>query len=83
MPKLPDLREIAEVTIDDYEYDFLKAENILKAMDFLRGEAKKTRIPEIVTMIDATFKLLVTSYYCILRHEMMGLPEADDSPPPH
>ena len=42
-------------------------------MDFLRGEAVKTRIDEIVTMIDATYNLLITTYYCILRYEMTKL----------
>jgi hypothetical protein len=42
-------------------------------MDFLRGEAENTRIEEIVTMIDATFRILVTTYYCILRYEMTKL----------
>ena len=47
-------------------------------MDFLRQEAVKTRIPEIVTMVDASFRLLLTSYYCILRYEMTKLSGTDD-----
>ena len=48
-------------------------------MDFLRGEAVKTRIDEIVTMIDAAYRILVTTYYCILRYEMSKLPGLDES----
>ena len=43
-------------------------------MDFLRGEARETHIEEIVTMIDARFRILATTYYCILRYEMAKLP---------
>jgi hypothetical protein len=39
-------------------------------MDFLRREAVKTNIGDVVAMVDATFNLLVTTYDCILRHEM-------------
>lgn len=60
-----------------YKYDFAKASQILKAMDFLRIEAETTRIEEIVTMIDASFNLLVTTYYCILRYEMTRLSGTD------
>jgi hypothetical protein len=42
-------------------------------MDLLRGEALKTNIEEIVTMVDANFRLLLTTYYCILRYEMTKL----------
>ena len=72
MPKLPSLEDMAKrrersVPIHDFE----QASHILEAMDFLRKEAVKTRIPEIVTMVDAVFRLLLTSYYCIpaLRNE--------------
>jgi hypothetical protein len=73
MPEPPSLEEHGLLAGEDYKYDFAKAEQILKAMDFLRGEAEKTRIEEIVTMIDASFNLLVTTYYCILRYEMTKL----------
>ena len=63
---------------DEYTYDFVQAEQILEAMDFLRQEAVKTHIPEVIAMVDASFRLLVTSYYCILRYEMTKLPGTDD-----
>jgi len=63
---------------DEYSYDFVKAGQILEAMDFLREEAVKTRIPEVIAMVDASFRLLVTSYHCILRYEMTKLPGTDD-----
>jgi hypothetical protein len=66
----------ASATEED-RYDFDQASRILAAMDFLRGEAKETRIQEIVTMIDASFRILVTTYYCILRYEMAKLPGTD------
>ena len=78
MPKPPDLKEIKTGATEQYTYDFPQAERILEAMDFLRQEAVKTRIPEVIAMVDASFRLLVTSYYCILRYEMTKLPGIDD-----
>ncbi len=73
MSEPPSLEEPGLRAGKEYKYDFAKASQILKAMDFLRGEAENTRIEEIVTMIDASFNLLVTTYYCILRYEMTKL----------
>ena len=73
MPEPPSLEELNLHAGEEYRYDFAKASQILKAMDFLRSEAETTRIEEIVTMIDASFNLLVTTYYCILRYEMTKL----------
>ena len=77
MPEPPSAKEKAAAN-DEYTYDFVQAEQILEAMDFLREEAVKTRIPEVIAMVDASFRLLVTSYYCILRYEMTKLPGTDD-----
>ena len=77
MPEPPSPKEKPAAN-DDYTYDFVQARQILEAMDFLREEAVKTRIPEIIAMVDASFRLLVTSYYCILRYEMTKLPGTDD-----
>ena len=77
MPEPPSAKEKTAAN-DEYTYDFVQAERILEAMDFLRQEAIKTRIPEIVTMVDALFRLLVTSYHCILRYELTKLPGTDD-----
>jgi hypothetical protein len=79
MPKRPKEKAVESGAKGKYSYDFEKAEHILQAMDFLRKEAVKTRIPEIVTMIDSTFNLLLTSYYCILRYEMQKLPGVDET----
>lgn len=73
MPKPPDLKDLEPTSGKPYTYDFAQAERILKALDFLRGEAVKTNIEEIITMVDAHFKLLCTTYYCILRYEMTKL----------
>ena len=73
MRKPPDLKKLKPCAGKPYKYDFAKAGQILEAMDFLRGEAVSTRIEEIVTMIDATHSLLITTYYCILRYEMTKL----------
>jgi hypothetical protein len=62
---------------ENYHYDFSRASEILEAMDILRSQAMNTRIPEIVTMVDASFRLLVTTYYCILRHEIATLAGTD------
>lgn len=78
MPKLPSLDDVRGETPGDYKYDFDQASRILEAMDFLRKEAVNTRIPEIITMVDASFRLLLTSYYCILRYEMKDLPPNDE-----
>ena len=72
MPEPPSAKERTAAN-DEYTYDFVQAQQILEAMDFLREEAVKTRIPEIIAMVDASFRLLVTSYYCILRYEMTKL----------
>jgi hypothetical protein len=77
MPEPPSAKEKTAAN-DEYTYDFVQAEQILEAMDFLRQEAVKTRIPEVIAMVDASFRLLVTSYYCILRYEMTKLPGTDD-----
>jgi hypothetical protein len=78
MAKRPSLREAGNGTGDKNEYDFEQASHILQAMDFLRQEAVKTHIPEIIEMIDASFRLLLTSYYCILRYEMRDLPAGNE-----
>ena len=77
MPEPPSLEELGLIAGDEFKYDFAQAERILKAMDFLRGEAGRTHIDEIVTMVDATFSLLVTTYHCILRFEMTKLPASE------
>ena len=74
MPKRPKRSAPQSRPKGKYTYDFEQAERILQAMDFLRKEAVKTRIPEIVTMVDSTFHLLLTTYYCILRFEAQKLP---------
>src|SRR5271170_6983996 len=74
--RMPDLKEPACVK-DEYKYDFDKASRILQAMDFLRGEAVKTGIEEIVTMVDASFRLLLATYSSILRYEMSRLSGSD------
>ena len=79
MPKPPDVDELKTCAKDGYKYDFAQASRILKAMEFLRHEAEATRIEEIVTMIDAAYRILVTTYYCILRYEMSKLPGLDES----
>ena len=73
MLKPPSLDELGLPAGETHPYDFAKASQVLKAMDFLRIEAKATRIEEIVTMIDASFNLLMTTYYSILRYEMNRL----------
>jgi hypothetical protein len=73
MREPPDLEELEACANSNYKYDFTKAGQILEAMDFLRGEAVKTGIEEIVTIVDANFRLLLTTYYCILRYEMTKL----------
>ena len=78
MPKPPDLKLVENCAPEEYRYDFEQASRVLEAMDFLRGEAKKTGIEEIVTMVDASFRLLLTSYYCIMRYEMSKLSGTDE-----
>jgi hypothetical protein len=78
MPKPPRLDDVKGAVDGAYSYDFEQASRVLEAMDFLRREAVNTRIPEIITMIDASFQLLLTSYYCIRRYEMKNLPPANE-----
>lgn len=76
MSRPPNIRpEIGSA--ENHHYDFVQASEILEAMDILRKQAINTCIPEIVTMVDASFRLLVTTYYCILRHETVRLPGTD------
>jgi hypothetical protein len=79
MPKRPKRRAVESRAKGKYSYDLEQTERIVQAMDFLRKEAVKTRIPEIVTMVDSTFHLLLTSYYCILRYEMQKLSGTDET----
>jgi hypothetical protein len=78
MSKLPSPEDIGIPANEDCKYNFEQASRILEAMDFLRREAVDTRIPEIIDMIDASFRLLLTSYYCIRRYEMGKLPAAGE-----
>ena len=73
MSERPDLKELEEYGYESWGYDFAQAQRIIKAMDCLRSEALKGNAEEIVTMVDANFRLLVTTYYCILRYEMTKL----------
>lgn len=68
--------------VKNFVYDYSKASHVLDEMDLLRQHAVKTGIPEIVTMVDATFSLMVTSYYCIRRYEMDKLSGADRAQAP-
>jgi hypothetical protein len=78
MSKRPDLKELERCTKGEYTYDLDQASRVLGSMDVLRKEAVKTRIPEVVTMIDAAHRILVTTYCSILRYEMTKLPATDD-----
>ena len=55
-------------------YNFAQAEQVLSALNFLRKQAEKAGIDEITAIIDATFKIVVTAHYCVLRNEMTKLP---------
>lgn len=70
---MPGLKELEACGDEACTYDFAQAEEIIRAMDCLRSEAMKRNIEEIVTMIDANFRLLVTTYCCILRYKMTKL----------
>jgi hypothetical protein len=71
MPKPP------EIIPDNPEaIDFEKLENIVIALDFLRGCAATTGVDDIKTMIDSTFKLILSTYTVVLRYHC----ENDASP---
>ena len=70
-------KDIDAGAVKNFVYDYSKASHVLDEMDLLRQHAVKTGIPEIVTMVDATYSLMVTSYYCIRRYEMDKLPGTD------
>ena len=57
----------------DETYDFAKVSGVLQAMDLLRGEAVTNGVEEIVTMVDASFRLLLIAYESIVRYEMTRL----------
>jgi hypothetical protein len=67
MPKRPSAEE-AIIPPKYAAYDFAQASRILEAMDFLRKEAVQTQIPEIIEMIDASFTLMLTTYYAIMPY---------------
>jgi len=69
-----DLKELEACARTGYRYNFDQASRVLEGMDALRKEAVKAGIPEIVSVIDAAFKILLTSYYTIFRNEMTKLP---------
>ena len=73
MTERPNLSELEACDDEACAYDFAHAQRILMAMDLLRGEAVKADIGEIVAMVDANFRLLLTSYRCILRYEATRL----------
>ena len=75
--KLPTVPRLERASADE-KYDFGQAELILKAMNCLRKEAAGTNITEIVSLIDASFRLILTSYYCVLRFEMTKLPATSE-----
>ena len=70
MADLADLKDLEARGDDGRGYDFAQAERIIRAMDRLRSEAVKTNVDEVVKMVDAHFRVLVTAYRCILRYEM-------------
>jgi len=74
----PDLRELRASARAGYRYNFDQASRVLEGMDALRQEAVKAGIPEIVSVIDAAFKILLTSYYTIVRNEMTKLQGTED-----
>jgi hypothetical protein len=71
MTTAPGLKELERCVKREYRYDFEQAARILQAMDGLRHEAVRTRIPEIVTMVESSFEVLRTTYHCILRNEKL------------
>jgi hypothetical protein len=77
MSEAPNPEEREPSANAEYKYNFAQASRILEAMDILRNQAVNTRIPEIITMVDASFGLLITTYYCILRYEMQRLSGTD------
>ena len=73
MPKQP--RTKTRRSANQNRYDFEQASRLLSALDFLRKEAVRTHIPEIVTMVDETFRIVVTTYHCIKRSDKMPVIE--------
>jgi hypothetical protein len=74
MSGAPDLKELEACVHGGYRYDFDQASRVLEGLDALRKDAAKAGIPEIVTVVDAAFRILLTSYYSIVRNEMTKLP---------
>ena len=51
-----------------YDLDYLQ--NVIRALDFLRRDARNTGIEEIASMIDSTFRIIYTTYYILMRHQL-------------
>ena len=48
--------------------DFRKIENIVCALDFLRGEAAKTGVDDVKTIVDSAFQMVLSAYTLVLRY---------------
>jgi len=69
-PPNPNILPFPQTLDENEEYNFAYLQNIIQALDFLRKDAKNTGIDEIVTMIDSSFKIIYTTYYILMRHNL-------------
>jgi hypothetical protein len=68
MPRQPDAFGEFPDSEDIDRYDFTKMQNVVTALDFLRGEAKRTGSEEIHILIDSAFRSVMCTYYLVMRH---------------
>jgi len=68
MPRQPEAFGESLQGEDEEHYDLAKMQNVVAALDFLRGEAEKTGCEEIRILIDSAFNSVMCTYYLVLRH---------------
>lgn len=68
MPRPPSNENIVPMM---FEYDFEKMENIINALDFMRGQAAETGCAEIKNVVDCCFSMVLSTYCLLLRHNLI------------
>lgn len=56
--------------LNTQQYDLVRIQRIVEALDFLRREARETGCEEVYTMIESSFNIIFSTYYLILREKL-------------
>lgn len=63
-----EFKESLEAANDTQLYDVELIQGIIKSLDFLRSEAKKSGSEEVQVMINSAFSMVLITHYHFLRH---------------